>query len=187
LKTSGIQKLVADIKGYHGEAQTRLSIMLTLHCMVRTNETRFAHWSEFEDMEGEALWRIPAARMKMEREHLVPLSPQVLDILCELRTLNPKGYLFPGRKSGVQSQNSMIFGLYRMGYLGRLTTHGFRSMASTVLNESGFNRDWIEMQLAHVDGSVRGVYNSAEWLPGRRKMLCFWSDFLEGRVKLPAA
>lgn len=186
LKTEDIPKLVADIKAYRGEAQTRLSLMLTLHCMVRTSETRFAHWSEFEDLEGNALWRIPAARMKMGREHLVPLSPQVLDLLREVRSLNAEGYLFPGRRD-VQSQNTMIFGLYRMGYASRLTTHGFRSMASTVLNESGFNRDWIEMQLAHVDGSVRGVYNSAEWLPGRREMLGFWSDFLEGRVKLPAA
>lgn len=185
LKTSGIPKLVADINAYHGEAQTRLSLLLTLHCMVRTNETRFAHWSEFEDLDGEALWRIPPERMKMGREHLVPLSPQVVELLREVRSLNPAGHLFPGRKVGVQSQNAMIFSLYRMGYAARLTVHGFRSMASTVLNESGFNREWVEMQLAHVDGSVRGVYNSAEWLPGRRRMLTFWSDFLEGKVKLP--
>jgi integrase len=87
----------------------------------------------------------------------------------------------------VISENTLLFALYRMGYHSRATVHGFRSTASTVLNEHGFNRDWIEMQLAHFDGSVRGAYNAAEWLPGRRKMMCWWANFLEGRELRVAA
>lgn len=116
----------------------------------------------------------------MGREHLVPLTPQVVDILRELRALNGGHYLFPGAGGrGVMSQNTMIFALYRMGYHSKLTVHGFRSMASTILNEAHFNRDWIERQLAHAeDDEVRGAYNAAEWLPGRREMMKWWSDYL---------
>jgi hypothetical protein len=73
----------------------------------------------------------------------------------------------------------MIFALYRMGYHSRATVHGFRTTASTILNEHQFNRDWIEMQLAHVEGGVRAIYNAAEWLPGRRQMMCWWADYLD--------
>lgn len=185
LKSGDILKLVATIAAYDGEDQTRLALMLTLHTMVRTNETRFASWPEFEDLDGKApLWRIPKERMKMGREHLVPLSPQVVEIVLQLRELSDGHYLFPGSGAeGVTSQNTMIFALYRMGYHSRLTVHGFRSMASTVLNEQGFNRDWVEMQLAHVDGSVRGVYNSAEYLDGRRSMLGWWSNHLSASIQ----
>ncbi len=82
------------------------------------------------------------------------------------------------------SVNTLIFALYRMGYHSRATVHGFRSTASTVLNEKQFNRDWIEMQLAHFDGSVRGIYNAAEWLIGRREMMCWWADYLSARPKM---
>lgn len=86
------------------------------------------------------------------------------------------------------SQNTMIFALCRMGYHSKLTVHGFRSMASTILNEAHFNRDWIERQLAHVeDNEVRGAYNSAEWLPGRRDMMCWWSNYLDGQAARLAA
>jgi integrase len=80
----------------------------------------------------------------------------------------------------VISENTLLFALYRLGYQGRATVHGFRSTASTILNEAQFNRDWIESQLAHSDGSVRGVYNSAEWLPARRTMMSWWADYLDG-------
>ena len=185
IKANEIPKLVADIQAYDGEDQTRLALLLTLHTMVRTTETRLALWPEFEDLDGESpLWRIPKERMKMGREHLVPLSPQVAGMLRQLRELTDGHYLFPGSgASGVTSQNTMIFALYRMGYHSRLTVHGFRRMASTVLNEAGFNRDWIERQLAHADDDVRGAYNAAEWLAGRREMLRWWSDYLSAAIQ----
>lgn len=179
LKAAEIPALVEAIHAYQGEAQTRLALFLTLHTFVRTNETRGARWSEFEGLRSDApLWRIPKERMKMGREHLVPLTPQVVAILRELRDLGDGDMVFDG-----MSQNTMIFALYRMGYHSRLTVHGFRSMASTVLNEHGFNRDWIERQLAHVDNEVRGAYNSAEWLKGRREMMEWWSNYLSPAIQ----
>jgi hypothetical protein len=94
-------------------------------------------------------------------------------------------YLFPANtKTGVISENTLIFALYRMGYHGRATVHGFRATASTVLNEAQHNRDYIEMQLAHFEGGVRGVYNAAEWLPGRREMMCWWANRLGPKPKI---
>lgn len=190
LRASELPDLLARINAYDGQHQTRLALLLTLHTFVRTSEARYAAWGEFEDLDGPApLWRIPAERMKMGREHLVPLSPQVVEILRELRALNDGPHLFPGaRGKGVMSQNAMIFALYRMGYHSRLTVHGFRSMASTVLNEAHFNRDWIERQLAHAENDdVRGAYNSAEWLPGRREMMVWWSSYLDDQATRLAA
>lgn len=183
LKADGIPELVKAINAYDGEDQTRLALLLTLHTFVRTTETRFAHWREIEDLDGKApLWRIPKERMKMGREHIVPLSPQVVAIMRELHELNGDGYLFPGA-GVVMSQNTMIFALYRMGYHSKLTVHGFRSMASTALNEHGWNRDWIELQLAHSeDNEVRGAYNAAEYLAGRREMMAWWSDYLSPAI-----
>jgi integrase len=116
----------------------------------------------------------------------VPLAPQVVALLDELRKHSGESdYLFPGpAKDGVISVNTLIFALYRLGYHSRATVHGFRSTASTILNENEFNRDWIEMQLAHFDGSVRGIYNAAEWLPQRREMMCWWASYLLGRARM---
>ena len=157
---------------------------LVLLTFVRTAELRFATWSEFEDLEGEnPIWRIPAERMKMRRAHLVPLSKQAVAVLAKIRSLAlGSPYLFPANtKLGVISENTLLFALYRMGYQSRATVHGFRSLASTVLNEAQFNRDWIEMQLAHADNTVRGIYNAAEWLVGRREMLQWWADYLAAK------
>lgn len=155
---------------------------LALLTFVRTAELRFAVWWEFDDLQGpNPIWRIPEDRMKMRKTHLVPLSRQAVSVLRRLRQLNAiSPFLFPANtKRGVISENTLLFALYRMGYKGRATVHGFRSLASTLLNEAQFNRDWIEMQLAHADNSVRGVYNAAQWLPGRRKMLQWWADYIE--------
>ena len=102
----------------------------------------------------------------------------------ELRKLTGKGQYIVSAptKAGVISENTMLYAIYRMGYHSRATAHGFRTTASTVLNEHQFNRDWIEMQLAHFDGSVRGIYNAAEWLPGRRDMMRWWGNFVEGAL-----
>jgi integrase len=170
---------------YDGDEITKVGLKFLVLTFVRTGELRFAKWSEFEGLEGaEPLWRIPAERMKLRRPHLVPLSPQAVSTLAELRKLTgKKSVLFPAAtKLGVISENTLLFALYRMGYHNRATVHGFRATASTVLNEAQFNRDWIEIQLAHCDGSIRGAYNFAEWLPGRRVMMTWWADFLDGKA-----
>lgn len=182
LKSSDLQDFLRRLEDYAGDDVTKLALKLVLLTFVRTAELRFAEWSEFEGLDGaEPLWRIPPGRMKMRRPHLVPLAPAAVDVLRELRPLSGKGrYLFAApTRTGVISENTMIYGLYRMGYHGRATVHGFRSTASTILNEHQFNRDWVEMQLAHSEGSVRAIYNAAEWLPGRREMMIWWAKYLE--------
>ncbi|MBD2842237.1 tyrosine-type recombinase/integrase [Erythrobacter rubeus] len=167
------------------EPMTTIALLFTIYTMVRTNETRFAVWSELENLDGKKpLWRIPAKRMKMRYEHLVPLTPTVVALLKELRALRlPGPHLFPGLRKGVMSENTMLFALYRLGYKGKATVHGFRGLASTVLNESGkFQSDWIERQLAHDErNQVRAAYNSAQYLPKRREMLEWWAQYLDNR------
>jgi integrase len=193
------RKLNAD----QGSRMSHLALRWTMLTMVRTQETRFATWSEFEGLgTDEPVWRIPAGRMKMRTEHVVPLPPQAITLLREIRDENPYGlagnerfgkYLFPvaGSRSDTISENRMLDILYRMGLRGKVTVHGFRSLASTVLNESGlFLPDWIELQLAHVPRGVRGIYNSARYLDHRRKMLNWWGDYLdaaEAQCREPAA
>jgi integrase len=144
------QKQAVKLDAYDGDTITQLAMKLVVLTFVRTAELRFARWSEFEELDGrEPLWRIPAERMKKRRVHLVPLAPQAVTVLETLRKLTGKSeYLFPAAtKTGVISENTLIYCLYRMGYHSRATVHGFRSTASTILNENHFNRDWIEMQL----------------------------------------
>jgi integrase len=175
---------MSRLQAYEGDRTTGLALRLLVLTFVRTGELRFATWGEFEALDGkESLWRIPKERMKLKRPHLVPLAPQAVSVLKALQKLTPKGeYLFPApTRSEVISENTLLYALYRMGYHNRATVHGFRATASTILNEAQFNRDWIEMQLAHCDSSIRGVYNAAEWLPGRRKMMIWWANHLDGR------
>lgn len=193
LKAAELPEFLKALSNYQGDRQTVLALRLVMHTAARTAEARFAIWSEFEGLDcAEPLWRIPAERMKMRSGHLVPLSPQVVAILKELKKIaGDSDYVLPSAtKEKVVSQNTMIFALYRLGYHSRATVHGFRGTFSTILNESGFNRDWIERQLAHTDGdSVRSAYNAAEWLADRREMLCWWSDYLDaaeyGRKVIP--
>ena len=177
--------LVRAILAYDGEADsrrrevTRDALMFTLLTWARTGETRFATRDEFEDLDGpEPLWRLSPERMKMEREHLVPLSPQAVAIIRRRLRATNGDLLFPGDKPGKPiSQNTMIFACYRMGYRGRQTVHGFRGLASTWANETErYNSDWIEMALAHADeDEVRGAYNSALYISARRRMLQDWA------------
>lgn len=186
LSANELPEFLGALEDYDGEPLTKLALKLAIFTFVRTSEIRFARWAEFEDIAGkQPLWRIPAARMKMRRPHLVPLAPQVITILRSLHRITGKSpLLFPADTvSGVISENTMIYAIYRLGYHNRATVHGFRSTASTILNEAQFNRDWIELQLAHCDGSVRGVYNAAEWLAGRRKMICWWANYIERKLK----
>jgi integrase len=190
LKANELPDFLHRLENYDGDRLTRLALRLVLLTFVRTSELRFAKWAEFEQLDGdEPLWRIPAERMKMRRPHLVPLAPAAVEVLKALRPLAGKSaYLFPApTRSGVISENTMLFALYRMGLHGRATVHGLRSTASTILNEHQFNRDWIEMQLAHSDSGVRAVYNAAEWLPGRRRMMCWWAAYLSNGAAKPHA
>jgi integrase len=182
----------AKLNKDEGERMSHLALRWTMLTMVRTQETRFAEWNEFEDLDTpEPLWRIPGPRMKMRSEHLVPLPPQAVTLLTEIRDLNPYlragnerlgRFLFPvaSSRSGTISENRMLDIMYRIGLRGKATVHGFRGLASTVLNEAGeFSSDWIEMQLAHVPRGVRAAYNSARYLTHRRKMLEWWADYLD--------
>jgi integrase len=171
------------LENYSGEQQTKLALKLVTLTFLRTTELRAGKWKELENLDGNgAQWRVPAERMKMRLEHLVPLSRQAVAVLRELRALSSNSpYIFPSPgKEGCMSSNTMLYALYRMGYHGRATTHGFRGVASTVLNESNlFNRDWIERQLAHVErNEVRRAYNAAEWMPDRRRMMQWWADHI---------
>lgn len=190
LPATELPVFVGALDNYDGDLVTKLAMKFLLLTFVRTSEIRFARWSEFEELDSpEPLWRIPAERMKMRRDHLVPLAPQAVAVLEILRRRTGNSeYLFPAdTKLGVISENTLLFAVYRLGFHKKATVHGFRSTASTILNERQFNRDWIEMQLAHFDGSVRGVYNAAEWLPQRRDMMTWWANYLDGSRRLRLA
>jgi integrase len=164
-----------------GDTLTRLALQLMAATFVRTSELIGAKWAEF-DLDA-AVWAIPAERMKMKTEHLVPLSRQALAILEEIRPIAGRSaFVFPGRNRDKPiSNNTMLFALYRMGYKGKMTGHGFRAVASTIMNESGFRPDVIERQLAHCErNEVRGAYNRAEYLHERRQLMQWWADYLDG-------
>jgi integrase len=147
---------------------------------VRPSELRKAEWCEF-DLE-KAEWRIPANRMKMKAVHIVPLATQALAILNELYHISGTGtYVFPSPRTTTKpmSDNTVNAALHRLGYKGEFVGHGFRHMASTLLNEQGWNRDAIERQLAHAErDGVRAAYNYAEYLPERKRMMQGWADYL---------
>jgi len=173
--------LLCDLDAYEGYYPLCCALRLAPMVFVRPTELRAATWDEF-DLEH-AEWRIPAARMKMRQTHIVPLARQVVTILDELNEFSGHGkYLFPSIRTGARpiSDATMLNALRRMGYAKHeMTTHGFRSLASTLLNELGYNRDWIERQLAHGErNDVRAAYNYAEYLPERRKMMQEWADYL---------
>lgn len=153
---------------------------------VRPGELRHAEWSEIDLKAKE--WRIPAEKMKMKRAHIVPLSRQSIKVFEEAEMITGHGkYVFPSERSAARpmSNNTVNAALRRMGYAKEeMTGHGFRSMASTNLNEMGYHPDHIERQLAHVEtNKVRAAYNHAEYLPERKKMMQAWADYLEGLKK----
>lgn len=158
-----------------------LATKILLHTFVRTSELRLAKWGEF-DFE-ERLWRIPAERMKMGVEHLVPLSNQALGLIDELRPLTGhREFVFasPRQPRKPLSQNGIIQCLYRMGYKGTATAHGFRATASTVLHEMNYNSDAIERQLSHGEkDKVKAAYNRSKYLDERARIMQGWSDYLD--------
>ena len=179
----GIGALLCAIDGYVGQPATIAALKLAPLVFVRPGELRAAQWSEFDLDRAE--WRIPASRMKMGEQHLVPLSRQAVAILRELQPLTGDGnYLFPSIRSAARpmSENTINAALRRLGYTtDEMTGHGFRALASTRLNEEGFNPDLIELQLAHAErNKVRAAYNRAERLAERKKMMQAWADYLDG-------
>lgn len=169
-----------------GEESTRLGLQLLALTFVRTSELIEATWGEF-DLDN-AIWKIEAPRMKMRRDHWVPLAPQAVRILDRLKMIGRGSrYILPGRNIMTHmSNNTLLFALYRMGYRSKMTGHGFRSVASTMLNEHGFRADIIEKQLAHDDDNeVRAAYNRAEYLKERTEMMLWWGQYLEPMLQAP--
>jgi integrase len=176
-----IGELLRAIDGCTGQPSTRYALKLAPLLFVRPGELRAAEWSEF-DLDA-AEWRIPGERMKMKQAHLVPLSTQAVALLKELQPINCGRLLFPGLGNPGKpiSDAAMNVALRRIGYDGStMTSHGFRSVASSLLNELGWAPDLIELQLAHRPrDQVRAAYNRAERLPERRKLMQAWADHLD--------
>ena len=177
-----IGKLLNAISEYRGNFITKCALQLAPLFFVRPGELRHAEWSEFDLQKAE--WRIPAEKMKMKEQHIVPLATQAIEIIQELHAYTGSGkYLFPSLRSATRpmSENTVLAALRRLGYSSaEMTGHGFRSIASTLLNEHGWNRDAIERQLAHAErNNIRAAYNYAEYLPERRNMMQWWAQHLD--------
>jgi len=177
-----VGELIRAINSYGGSFVTAVALKLSPLLFVRPGELRQAEWDEidFENRE----WRIPAEKMKMREVHIVPLCTQAIRLLNELKALTGKGkYLFPSNRTVTRpmSNNTINASLRRLGYTKEeMTAHGFRSMASTILNEQGWNRDAIERQLAHSEkDGIRAAYNYAQYLTERKEMMQWWADYLE--------
>lgn len=184
-----VGQLLLDLDAYQGSFVTRSALQLAPLVFVRPGELRNAEWDEIDW--SNQLWRIPASKMKARVEHIVPLSRQAIAILRELQPLTGSSrFVFPGARSRRRpmSNNAVLAALRSLGYeKDRMTGHGFRSMASTLLNEQGWNRDAIERQLAHAErDNVRAAYNRAEHLPERIRMMQAWADYLD-ELRLRAA
>lgn len=172
---------------YRGALLTKLAFKLLILTFVRSGEIRGAKWDEINW--EKAQWKIPAERMKMKDPHIVPLAKQSIEILKQIRLISGhslSGYIFPSQNDPrkTMSENTFLRAIDVMGYKGQTTGHGFRSTASTILNEYGFRRDVIERQLAHAErDTVRAAYNHAEYLPERAKMMQWWADYVSEATK----
>ncbi len=177
-----VGELLVAIASFKGTYPVHCALRFNPLVFVRPGELRQAEWTEINLDAGE--WRIPADKMKMRNPHIVPLSRQAIGILRDIQQLTGTGrYVFPSLRTSSRpmSENTINAALRRIGYAKEeMTGHGFRSMASTLLNEHGWNRDAIERQLAHIESnSVRAAYNFAELLPERKKMMQWWADYLD--------
>lgn len=179
-----LPELLRKIEVYNGSTVTRVAIKLMAMTFVRTSELIGARWEEF-DLDG-GRWDIPASRMKMKTPHVVPLSTQAVTLLRSLHTLTGHSpLLFPGERDHQKSMsnNTILGALDRMGYAGRMTGHGFRGIASTLLHEQGWPHEHIELQLAHQErNQVSASYNHAMYLQQRAQMMQAWSDYLDACV-----
>jgi integrase len=181
-----VGELLRAIDAYSGAPTTAYALKLASRTFVRPGELRYAEWSEIDLNKAE--WRIPAARMKMAELHIVPLARQVVDWLRELHAITGRGtYLFPSLQTKLRpiSENTVNVALRRLGYTrDEMTGHGFRAMASTLLNEKGWHPDVIELQLAHAErNKVRAAYNRAQRLGERRTMMQAWADYSKQRYQ----
>ncbi|WP_350557549.1 phage integrase central domain-containing protein [Psychrobacter sp. CAL346-MNA-CIBAN-0220] len=178
-----LPQLLSEIDSYTGHMTVKLGLLFLCYTFVRTNELRFMEWSEIDW--NDKIWRIPADKMKMDRPHIVPLSPQVIDILQQIKELNfSEQYVFynPSTRKPY-SQNAFINALYQMGYKYRMTGHGFRGLASTTLHEQGFMHEAIELQLAHEqENKISKAYNGAQHLDYRRDMMNQWANFIRNAI-----
>ncbi len=181
---SEIPSFLESLDEYSSRSQVQRTTVIAMNLLmltfVRTGELRQAKWNEIEW--ESRLWRIPVERMKMGREHLVPLSDQAIDLLKELQGITGRReWLFPNarRPKHCMANTTINRALEYMGYAGRFSGHAFRNTASTRLHELNYGTDHIELQLAHVDRSVRGVYNSALYLKKRTELMQGWADYLD--------
>lgn len=176
--------LLRAIRAYPSAIDVRIGLHLLSMLACRPSEIREAQWDEF-DLD-KALWTIPAERMKRRREHLVPLPRQAVELLRDLSNLTG-GYplLFPGRSDTTKPRSNTVFlmALRRLGYEGRQTGHGFRHIASTILNEHGFDENHIEAQLSHIKEGVAGIYNKAQYLTQRATMMQWYADHQDTLAK----
>jgi integrase len=181
LQQKEIPKLLAKLNKYGGYTTTKIAVRLLMLTFVRTTELRAAEWGEI-DLKA-ATWRIPKERMKMGEEHIVPLSDQAVEQLKQLHELTGnRKYLFPNDRDpkSCMSVTTINRALERMGYAGKFSGHGFRSTASTILNEMGYRSDLIEKQLAHSErNKVRASYNQAQYLDERKEMMQGWADLID--------
>lgn len=187
LSAEGIPIFLIKLDGYAGYTATKLAMRLMLLTFVRTIEMRYSKWDEI-DLDN-AMWRIPLERMKTRKKmmpgavHMVPLSTQAVDVLRQLyRVTGSNGQLLPNMRdpNRCMSATTINRALERMGYLGQFSAHGFRSTASTLLHERGYNTDVIEKQLAHMEkNKVKGAYNHAAYLPARVEMMQGWADWID--------
>lgn len=175
-----LPQLLRDIDAYIGNEHTRQALWLMALTFVRTSELIGAQWSEFDP--DAARWVIPAERMKMRTPHIVPLSNQALAVLEKLQAISyGREFVFPADtgKPTHMSNNTILYALYRMGYRGRMTGHGFRGVASTILHEHGWPHEHIELQLAHQErNEISAAYNHALYLEPRAKMMQWWADHI---------
>lgn len=176
-----IPDFLRALSEYSGSTITRNATRLLMLTGLRIIELRASEWVDIDFDKG--VWNVPAERMKMRRPHLVPISTQVRELLEEIHQLTGRGkYVFPGRNDAGKpmSEASINQVIKRIGYDGKATGHGFRHTMSTILHEQGYNTAWIETQLAHVDkNSIRGTYNHAQYLDGRREMLQWYADYMQ--------
>ncbi len=180
LKESQLPEFLSRLETYRGSELVKLAMKFLVLTFVRPGELRGASWDEINITKAE--WRIPAERMKMGREHIVPLSTHALAVLEQVRAISGTcALLFPGNDATKPiSDVTLTKCLIILGYGGQATPHGMRSTASTILNENGFNHDWIERQLAHApDDKIRAAYNRAAYLDDRRKMMQWWGDYIQ--------
>jgi integrase len=180
LDAKELPELLRKINNYDGSVTTKCALRLMALTFVRTSELIDTRWEEIDEKAN--LWRIPAERMKMKTPHLVPLSKQALVVLNELRQETGKwDLLFASGQNPRKPVNksTILSALYRMGYKGKMTGHGFRGVASTILHENGFPHEHIEIQLAHQErNQVSAAYNHATYVKQRAEMMQWWGDYL---------